>query len=329
MKDNQLIQVLADNQVEPVLANRITTSLGQFLDQAQSLVQEAKQIIVTSENQADLMKLAREKRLELKDIRLNTESARKAMKEDIVRAGKAIDGAANIIKFLIVPEEERLEQQEKFAKIAQEKRLTALSDKRTAELEAYGIDCQFFNLKEMNEEAYQSLLSSSKTAFEAKKEAERKAEEERAAAEKARIEEEKRIHEENERLRKEKEEREKKEAAERKIRLAEEQKRQAELEKAKAAADKAQKALEEQKRAEEEARLAEEQKRKDEELARLKEEKAARLAPDKDKLIRFAATLDEIELPEVSNPEAQLLLQKVADYFANLKAKLIEEANQL
>ena len=47
---------------------------------------------------------------------------RKELKEESLRKGKAIDGVANIIKFLIEPVEKYLEDQEKFIeKLEQQK----------------------------------------------------------------------------------------------------------------------------------------------------------------------------------------------------------------
>jgi hypothetical protein len=327
--NNQLAQIIKDNQVEPDLARQITSSLSQFLEQAQSLASEAMKITVTSEDQLEEMKQAREKRLQLKKIRTETENARKQIKESIVRAGKAVDGAANIIKFIVKPAEDHLETQEKFVENLKAKRIAELTHKRTNELTAYEVDCQFFNLGEMSNEAYAQLLANSKAAFEAKKQAERKAQEEQIAREKAQREEQERIRQENEHLKAEAQAREK-ERAEQEAKLAAE--RQAQEEKLKAerqAREKAQAQLRAQQEAQARAKAQQEQRQKDEELARLKAEKQARLASDKEKLVAFANALDQIELPEVKNPEAQELIKRVAEYLTNLKTKLVQEAGKL
>lgn len=78
---------------------------------------KVKTIVVTDASQTGTMKMARAGRLFLRDRRIKVEAARKHLKEQSLREGKAIDGIANVLKALIVPMEEHLYRQEHFVEI--------------------------------------------------------------------------------------------------------------------------------------------------------------------------------------------------------------------
>lgn len=310
-----------------------------FFEQAEEWKNKAENLVVTDISQKEEMAQAREARLALKKIRTETENKRKELKEESLRKGKAIDGMANVIKYLITPIEEHLKKQEDFEKIETARIKAELSEKREKQLSKYEVETSFYNLGEMPEESFQQLLDNSKMAFEAKKEAARKAEEERIAKEKAEQEERERIRKENEKLRAEAEKRAKEEAvrkkaeeAERKAREEKERKERAEheakLRKEREAREKIEAELRAKKEAEEKAKKEAEAKAKAEEAARKKREKEERLAPDKIKLQNLAKSIVEIQLPEVKSDEAkevlrqvQTLLNKTSNY---IKEKTIE-----
>ena len=178
---NELVVIAQQSGLQENKTKMLMESFSDSFKQAQAIATEAKDIVVTSEEQLREMSQARQKRLQLKDIRVSVEKTRKELKEQSLREGKAIDGMANIIKALIVPVEEHLEKQEKFAEIAEENRkLTRLNDRREM-LGHYVEDVTVFNLLDMDEAVFEKLLQNSRKAYEAQKEAEAKAEEERQA----------------------------------------------------------------------------------------------------------------------------------------------------
>ena len=128
--------------IEPLEASKAAIVRGQFsamFDAVDRWQAAAKTLVVTSEEQTHTMKTARALRLEIKAARVELDKRRKAMKEGIVREGRAIDGAFNIFVSLSEPLEAHLLEQEEFAKRAEAKRRDALRDARTDALQALGV----------------------------------------------------------------------------------------------------------------------------------------------------------------------------------------------
>lgn len=273
---NQLVAL------DPQTATSLETVFAPFFAQAKEWEEKAKAIKVTDVKQVTEMQKARTGRLLLKDIRCEVERRRKELKEESLKKGKAIDTVANIIKDIIEPIEEYLEEQEKFAEIQESKRKGELEAKRRAELAQFEVDCSFYNLREIPEDQYQQLLISSSDLFEAKKKRLEDEEKDRIAKEKADQEERDRIKKENEKL--------KQDAAEREKALAQER----------AKTKKAEEELENK-------RLADEAAKKKAEKEKAKAEKA----PDKKKLEQLALDIQNIHIPELKTEEAVDILNSV------------------
>lgn len=309
MNDNPLAVEL--KKVEEKTAIELRNTFMPFFEQADEWAKKAKAIVVTNAEQTKEMELARQARLNLKNIRVEVEKKRKQLKEESLRTGKAIDGMANIIKYLIIPVEEYLQQQEDFVKQQEARRKAELAEKRVSELLKYEVETEYYNLTDMSENGYDQLLQTSKIVYEQRKEAERKAEEDRIAREKAEAEERKWMQEENERL--------KAEAAKRERQMETAREKQAKLDaERKVREDKERKTYELQlaKEREETKKIEAELKAKKEaeEKARqeiLAKEREAKLAPDKKKLQVLAITIMEIEMPEVVSQEAKNIVENV------------------
>ncbi len=279
MQTNELIRVVEESGLESQTSSYLKEKFLPFFEQAQKWKQQAETLVVTDVSQQKEMMLAREARLALRDIRLQADKTRKALKEDSLRYGKAVQGVYNVIEYLVVPIEKYLEEQEKFEEIQEQKIKAALKAKRDEEIQMYSEFIPFgLDLGEMSEENYNKLISGAKLQYEAQIEAEKRAQEERLVE----AEERERVRIENERLRKEMEKLE----AEKKA-IEEQAKKEREQ-------------IEAEKRAQE-TKLAQEK--------RLQEQ--ARLAPDKDKLINLSNTIQSIELPELSSNEAKKVLEDV------------------
>jgi len=289
-----------------------------FIDQAQEWAEQANSLVVTSAEDTKTMKECRSLRLNMKQIRVDVEKTRKAMKEASLREGKAIDGMANIAKFIIVPIEERLQEQEEFAKREQEKKIARLQGERSALLDDYDFDYSYIQLGEMKEDAFQGLLATAKTAHEARI----KAEQEAAEAERKRQEE----------AAKAEAERKAKEAAERKrmeeenARLKVEQEaKEAELQKERAEREKERKALEAKQAAERKKAEAAEKKRKAEAAKKLKAEQEAKAAAEAEaKRLREAeAKRQQEEQARIEAEEAERQKALQADDGAKLDALVL------
>lgn len=291
-------------------------------------------------------KLARTARLEIKNLRVAAEKKRKELKEDSLRMGKAIDGANNILLAMIVPIEKSLEDIEK----QEERRLAAelaeLVRIRTEMLLPF-IDpsMPLPNVGAMTQEQFDAALDDAKLLTEMKAEAARKAEAERLEREAAEARERVRIAAENDRLKQEAEAREKVMESERKAAAA----KQTELEEAarkerervesesKAAAEKARKEREEiEAKAKAEREAAAETSRKErlarenaeaeakalrdaEDARKAAEEKSrqdAALAPDREKMAIFAATIRALEVPSITSKKGQAIIAEWIEEFA-------------
>jgi hypothetical protein len=297
-----------------------------YFERAAQWRQRAMTIKVTNLNQTKEMREAREARLALKDIRVNAEKTRVKLKENSLRTGKAIDGMANVIKFLIAPIEEHLENQERFAERLAEQERSAARDLRECESGKYLPDFpQSVDLGAISDEEFANLLKFAKAQFEAREETARRLENERIEREKREAAEREAMRAENDRLRGEREqqvalivaerlEREKAEQAEREDRERLQREHEAKLA--------AERAENERLRMEAEAkeRAARDRIQAECEQQAAKEKEAA-TASDSMKLELFIDTLKGISIPEFSTPG---LRQRVSTLIFNLKTDLLK-----
>ena len=160
-------------------------SFDDFISIAQEWESKAKEIHVTDSSQKDLMKMAKEGRLLLRQKRLDIENLRKTIKEQPLRECQAIDSVAKAFKDLITPIEDYLKEQEEFEKRENESKLNQLIHERGEALKQYGVDVQYLDLGNMPEPMFEMLLSSSKITHEQKIKEEKQAEERRLAEQEA------------------------------------------------------------------------------------------------------------------------------------------------
>ena len=148
----------------------------------------AKALAVTNPEAETDQKIAREVRLGLKRVRCDVESARKTLKADSLARGKAIDGFANVLKYLCEPIEEKLAAVEQYAELKEAARIARLAQERTQALTTAGADplaIAAYNLGIMDEATFDAVLAGEKKKLADKIEAERKAQAERVAREQA------------------------------------------------------------------------------------------------------------------------------------------------
>lgn len=178
--ENQLVTIVNESGLEQTKAQAILENFSNYFELAADWERKASALVVTSIEQKAEMKMAREGRLFLKEKRIAIEKKRKELKEQSLREGKIIDSISNILKGLIEPIENDLEQKEKFAETHEAIRRAALKHDREVELFPFmdfvpaGID---FGV--MDEENYQKIFSGAKIQFEARRIAEERAEAER------------------------------------------------------------------------------------------------------------------------------------------------------
>ena len=153
-KASELSVVISDSGLEKETAQNLLDKFGPLFEQAAEWKRKAESLVVTDVSQKREMQEARVARLALKDIRINADKTRKALKEDSLRYGKAVQGVYNVIEYLIAPIEKHLEEQEKFAEIQEAKIKEELKSERLAALSAYGIDHSFVDLANMPQESF-------------------------------------------------------------------------------------------------------------------------------------------------------------------------------
>ena len=124
--ENKLEIIVTESGLETSKAQYIIDKFNDYFAIAADWEQRAKTIKVTDENQLVDMQMARTGRLFLREKRIAIEKSRKALKEQSLREGKAIDGIANVLKALIIPIEDYLDEQEHFVEIKEQKKREAL-----------------------------------------------------------------------------------------------------------------------------------------------------------------------------------------------------------
>lgn len=350
-----------DEGLTPDTAQSLRSAFEEYFTAADEWRSKALSIQITRPDQFREMKLARETRLALREIRINAEKTRKALKEDSLKKGKAIDGIYNMLAYAVEPLEKHLLEQEQFIQRIEEERKARLKAEREDALRPF-TDVTLYQLGEMDEATFANLLETNQLAFAARQEAARKAESERIERERIEAEERakrdaeaaaerERIRAENERLRAEREaaeiaakaEREAAQAEARRIaeeaqaearRIAENNRKEREAIEAKAKAER--EAAEAKAKAERQARekVEAELRAKQQAEARAKAEqeaaaRAAAAAPDRDKLDALAQAVRALEIPTLTTSagrEIQDLIQsqlaKFASWIENQKTKL-------
>lgn len=299
----ELLVVTQGSQIDTTEATRLQEAFAPLFAQAKDWATKANGLVITDASQVTEMVQAREVRLALKDIRINAEKTRKAMKEESLRKGKAIDGMYNVIEYLIVPIEKHLEEQENFVKRQEEARKKKLAEERKEKLQALNVDTAFYKLDEMTEVMFEELLRSSTTNFQLAKDKAEQDEKDRIAREEAEAKK-----REDERL-----EREAlaKQNAEKDELLMKEREEKDRLQR------------EADKRAEDDRKTKEK-----EERDRIKEAKRKAKMTDADKVQEVVSTLKAITFPEVKNDDTKALFRGLQISINAMVAKVEEFAKE-
>lgn len=342
MSDLLVIDAPELNGVEKSKAEQIKATFEPMAKMLAEFEQEYNNVIAEASKNitSDVTKNAKRLRLDIAKVRIEAEKARKEQKEEYLRAGKAIDGVSNILKWAVTEKENKLKEIELYFENLEKQRLIDLQNTRAKLISKYLDDAHERDLSSMDEDVWNAYFESKKKAFEDKIEAEKKAEQERIAREKAEAEERERVRIENERLRKEAEEREAQIAKER----AEAAAKQAEID-AKIAAEKAEAEAkfqaeiearrkierELQAKKEAEAKAAAEAKAEAEriEAERIEAERKKLEAGDLDKLDQLLNDLKSIEIPETKSDKAKECCIYVMSVITELTNNIVITINEI
>jgi DNA polymerase III gamma/tau subunit len=318
----ELTKIDTEAKLAPEEAQKLGDRFGAYYHEIVRL----RKIAASLRNPDTDAKLARETRLSLKRIRCDVEILRKTLKDGVIRAGKAIDGYANVIKYECEPAEEALESIEKYAERKEAARIAAIVQDRTMMLVELGADPQAYNLGLMDENTWLVVLQSAKDAKADREEKARKEEADRIAKVEAdRIAREKAEQEAAEARKIAEDERKKREDAEAKAR-ADKAKADAELRKERDARAKAELEAMTAKRKEQE-RIAAEKAAADkaaQEAIELEAKKEA--APDMDKIHAYMAAIESIPVPTMTTDRGKNIMGylqgKISTQLAYVRANI-------
>lgn len=288
----ELVQLVETSGLEKAKQNQIAETLGVFFNKAAEWDATIQSIVITSPEETGKMKMAKEGRLTLKNMRLEAEKIVKAKRDEVkyamanfVLEDKLWLKAGQMMEATFKNLETKLEEKEKFAERWEAEQKEIRKQKRIELISPYIIDWQYLGLYEIPDNVFETTLAGAKLQHEAKIEAERKAEEERIAKEKAEAEAKAKMEAENKRLKEEAESKEKQMQAERAKAEAERKALEEKARKEKAAADaklKAEREANEKLQAEIRAKAeAEEKAKKDAEIKAAAELKAKQQAEAK------------------------------------------------
>ena len=146
---------------------------------------------------------AKRLRLDIAKVRVSAEKVRKEQKEEYLRAGKAIDGVSNILKWAVEGKETKLKEIEDHFENLERQRKAELQASRVALLCEYVRDAAERDLAGMEDDVWAAYLAAKKAEHEDIIAAELQAQQERESKAEAEERERERVKAENERLRKE------------------------------------------------------------------------------------------------------------------------------
>lgn len=191
MSNNKLMETVNSEieGVSPEKSAQIKSIFNPMTKMLEGIEQQYNQVIAEFNNDAttDTTVKARILRLNIAKVRIAAEKARKSEKEQYLRAGKAIDGFSNILKFAITEKEEKLKEIENYSENLEKQRLKELQSKRELLIFEYIDNGHEINLSAMETDVWESYLSTKKNNYRDKIEAEKQAEQIRQKQEDERI----------------------------------------------------------------------------------------------------------------------------------------------
>jgi hypothetical protein len=181
---NEITDLIIGKNLAKPTALMLLDAFMPFHEQYAQISKKVRTLVVTNSGEVDLMNKAREARMALRQIRLAADKERIELKRDALSYGNTVQAVFNTLAGLIEPLEEELKFQEDFKKREEAERIGKLVQAREDALNPY---CELrstknFNLANMEEGEFDTLLTTLKLAHEAKIEAAAKAAAEAEAA---------------------------------------------------------------------------------------------------------------------------------------------------
>lgn len=134
---SSLITILDRNGLDVAIKKNITEQFIPYLDELNQLKDQVLDIRVTSIEQVDEMKAAKQARLLLRKIRTSADKTRKDLKEDSLKYGRAVQEVYNAIEGQITPLEDYLREQEEYVERMEAERISKMVRERQAQIAQY------------------------------------------------------------------------------------------------------------------------------------------------------------------------------------------------
>ena len=227
--DNPELQLIEESK-----ALKIKKTFEPMVKMLEGFEKQCNQVFKQAEKvgiDAELTTIAKRIRLDIAQVRIQTDKLRKEQKEEYLRAGKAIDGASNILKWAVVEKENKLKEIETHFETQEKLRIETLQKERVEAIKEFLPDAGERDLAGMEEDVWQAYKTAKEKDHIDLMAAEKAAEEERQRLKKEDEAEKERIQAENDRLKKEAEEKERQLKLEEAKREAERQAEKERLEK--------------------------------------------------------------------------------------------------
>ena len=177
IKEDEQLKELEESKAKQIKA--VFAPMVKMLEGFEEQYKEVMSLKISPEK----CKQAKKLRIAVSKVRIDADKVRKIQKEEYLRAGNAIQGVYNILKFAVTDKEEKLREiEEHFERIEAEKKAQLQLD-RQVELAKYDSDGEFVDLGNMPDEVWKNYLAGVKNNYESLREAEYKAEEDRIEAE--------------------------------------------------------------------------------------------------------------------------------------------------
>lgn len=177
---NKLTLNIENYGLEESKAKAIKNLYLPMLDMLEEMEQEFNEVVKKELND-ETIKESRSLRLRIVKVRTSADVVRQNAKEESIRLNKAIQSAYNTLEFAIKSKEEKLKAIEDHYENLEKEKIAKLQEDRFKKLEKYTENPDLIptNLGEMDDEVWANYLTGSKTNYENRIEAERKAEEDR------------------------------------------------------------------------------------------------------------------------------------------------------
>ena len=186
--ETSLTVIVKESKVPATVQEQVTKSLSSFFEKVEEWKSTIKTIVITDVSEVGKMKMAREGRLALRQMRLDGTEIVKS-KREVIKARMEKDvledklwlKSGQVMELEYKTLEAQLEEKEKFAEIFEANRKKQLHITRVAELSQHNWqDMGLIDLGAMDEGSYRAMLEGQKIQEEKRKAEIKKAEEEQA-----------------------------------------------------------------------------------------------------------------------------------------------------